>query len=839
MSQPLSTVIQDESMALDGFENCTSDIPRLPSAHLPRERLQHELLARPQRLRLLCAPAGYGKTVLLNECLRQRDAATRCLWLDLAGQSLTLAQFCARLVERLGTDTKHCRNEADLLALLEHREDTLWLALDDFPADACAELDAWIDRLLRSSARVQLWVTCRQRPNWKLARLLLEGELLELGAGQLAFSRDEFEAVVELLDPGVPDSCKADLWRQTLGWCAGARLLLNVQGRNERAGALWMRDYLGGELLARLSEDEHSLLLRLAYLPRVSVDLCAQLWPEQEAGVLLRNLLQTQPFFVPLGKEIRWYRLLPAVALALQGELSSTEVSRLRLDGCRLLCAEGFIDEAIELALCADQPDVAACFMERLTLDWMLSEKHLHTWLDWHARLPLRLLESTPNLIYLNARALLSSWRLDEAQACIARLAGIFPLPKARHNVRLLANWQALYGALQGLMGNAYQAREHCESALQHLELRDWQSSFLCYSTLARVSMAAGEPEQARRLLQSSLNLARRQGCLASEVLINADRIRQLILSDELELAEALLQDCFALVMADGGHHDLLLSRLLLLRGELYLLRGDLDICESALTAGLERGFKSDDPYVLHGLLGLSEVAACRGDMEQAQLQLRSAERHMQRARVEDSCYRGLIDYQQLRLLARQGAWEAMLPLALAASTQTAGASRLPPLHAPSLPQRIQLLLALAEFGTGRLDAATRRLQALLVDCERLRFRGLTAEARVALARIEQEQGSEAVSPAPALVCTSLLADWASYGGSPALFKSRTRDELTSREFSVLELVALGLSNQEISERLFISLNTVKAHTVNINHKLGVKRRTQAVMRAKSMGMLA
>ncbi|MCY1465844.1 transcriptional regulator EpsA [compost metagenome] len=55
----------------------------------------------------------------------------------------------------------------------------------------------------------------------------------------------------------------------------------------------------------------------------------------------------------------------------------------------------------------------------------------------------------------------------------------------------------------------------------------------------------------------------------------------------------------------------------------------------------------------------------------------------------------------------------------------------------------------------------------------------------------------------------------------------------------MLQLVAHGLSNQEISERLFISLNTVKAHTVKINHKLGVKRRTQAVMRAKSLGMLA
>ncbi|WP_179062821.1 LuxR C-terminal-related transcriptional regulator [Pseudomonas taiwanensis] len=836
MTQPLSMMVQDESMAPDGSENSSKGLPRPPSAHLPRERLQAVLLARPQRLRLLCAPAGYGKTVLLNECLRLRPAGVRCLWLDFAGQPLTLADFCQRLAAGLGLDPLVNRDADALLAMLEHGEETWWLAFDDFPADACAQVNAWIDRLLRSQAPVQLWVGCRQRPQWKLARLLLDGELLELGAGQLAFCREELDEVVERIDPLATESTLVELWRQTQGWCAGVRLLLNIPGRNDRPGGLWMREYLGGELLARLSDDERTLLLGAAHLPRVSVELCSHLWPELDAGFVLRRLLQSESFFLPVGKDAQWYRLLPAVAVALQGELGASELNRLRLDACRLLCAEGFTDEAIELALSANQAEVAACLMERLTLDWMISERHLHTWLDWRARLPSRLLESTPNLIYLNARALLSSWRLDEAQACIAHLASISPQPKARVNVRILANWQALQGTLHGLTGNATQAREHCESALQHLELRDWQSSFLCYSTLARVSMADGEPEQARKLLESSLELARRQGCLASEVLINADRIRQLILGGELELAESLLQECFALVVADGGTHDLLLGRLLLLRGELYLLRGDLDISESALLSGLERGRESADPYLLHALIGLSEVAACRGDLDQARLHLRGAERHMQRARVSDSCYRGVIEYQHLRLLAREGAWEAMLPRAQLACTDTRG---LPPLHAPSLPQRMQMMLALAELGCGRLDDATERLQSLLITCERLCFRGLMPELRVALARLERKQGVANPGQLPALASTSLLVAWKHQDASPTRLKTGNRDELTLREFSVLQLVAQGLSNQEISERLFISLNTVKAHTVNINHKLGVKRRTQAVMRAKSMGMLA
>lgn len=63
-------------------------------------------------------------------------------------------------------------------------------------------------------------------------------------------------------------------------------------------------------------------------------------------------------------------------------------------------------------------------------------------------------------------------------------------------------------------------------------------------------------------------------------------------------------------------------------------------------------------------------------------------------------------------------------------------------------------------------------------------------------------------------------------------------ETLSSREFAVLELIAQGCSNQQISERLFISLHTVKTHASHINSKLGVERRTQAVARAKSLGLL-
>jgi ATP/maltotriose-dependent transcriptional regulator MalT len=61
---------------------------------------------------------------------------------------------------------------------------------------------------------------------------------------------------------------------------------------------------------------------------------------------------------------------------------------------------------------------------------------------------------------------------------------------------------------------------------------------------------------------------------------------------------------------------------------------------------------------------------------------------------------------------------------------------------------------------------------------------------------------------------------------------------LSRREREVLTLIAQGASNQQVAEQLFISLHTVKTHARRINGKLGVERRTQAVAKAKLMGIL-
>ncbi|MDT4815890.1 HTH-type transcriptional regulator MalT [compost metagenome] len=843
MLQPLSTVGQDASNPAINRSTAT----------LPRTALLGQLAEGAQRLTLLCAPAGYGKTTLLREHRRRVQPEQQHAWIDFSGQALTLAQFCQQVAAQLGIDPAQAGDGPALLRVLESLDRPAWLFLDDYPADADAGLDAWINHLLvRSDAPVELRVSSRQRPAWNLPRLLMQDQLLELGPDALAFSRAEFDALVASCASSTSDSGAGDIWQQTLGWCAGARLLLSARQRSTHAASHWLRDYLKHDVLSRLGDDQRRILAGLAHLPRFSADLCAQLWDDLDGRAVFHGLLQSQSFFQTLDQNGEWYRMLPAVANAMRCDGAGPEIGRLRLIACRVFDGLGFIDEAIEVALNAGHADVAVNYMERLQPNWLFAGRHVQTLFGWRQQLPLELLESTPNLIFLNASALLIGGRLDETQASLARLGHFLPQPTAELNRRLLAKWQALNGSLQSFLGRYDIGREYCQSALENLGSEDWHITFLGFAALARMATTDGDTLQAQQYLLEAVELARRQGCLASEVLINSERIGQMILCDETELARQLLDESLQLLAADGNRHRLMLGRLLVMRGKLHLKAGELDAAENALREALWHGQEHVGPFILLALTTLAEVSASRGDFHKAFQHLQDAERRMQCANVKEELYRGVINLRSLNLLARQGDWDQMLASGRLLEDYLRGTNaRSNAVNSPSLPQRNQLLMALAEQRIGRVKEAERRLQTLEKDCQRLNYHRLWHETRQLLGELgENQAGLPSPSRQPAepqprkpfslpLGAARPIRPASPHEGRRPLGVLRKGEELTSRELSILELMAEGLSNPEISERLYISTNTVKAHTKNINSKLGVVRRTQAIVRARAPGVLA
>jgi NarL family two-component system response regulator LiaR len=87
---------------------------------------------------------------------------------------------------------------------------------------------------------------------------------------------------------------------------------------------------------------------------------------------------------------------------------------------------------------------------------------------------------------------------------------------------------------------------------------------------------------------------------------------------------------------------------------------------------------------------------------------------------------------------------------------------------------------------------------------------------------------------------TIVVREVSAAAGERFIPDERKREDLhiTRRELEILELIAQGLSNREIAEKLFVSENTVKTHSSRVFDKLGARRRTQAVQLGKELGLL-
>jgi ATP/maltotriose-dependent transcriptional regulator MalT len=826
-------------------------VQRPPPGHIARISLQQRLLAHDCRLRLLVGPAGFGKTVLLADCARECPANYRLLWLSCAGAGLHVEQLAQQLGRLL--DYPADLSSGELLATLAQESRSLWIMLNDYPAQPNHALDGFLNQLLMvTPPAVCWWLGSRRRPACNLSRLLLEGELLELGASELAFSEEEVLAWLQQLDP-TRSAWAHDLHELTLGWPAALRLLL-LAAQAEPAGLSAPQDgehdqllaeYVEREVLQTLPDELLHMLQQLARLLRFNPALCDHLFGVGEGAQWLRALIERGVFIQELDAAKGWYVLFPPLARLLQRQAMHLSCSALHVHACQWFAGHGDIRAAVEHALLAGQPEVAGSFLERFTEEQVLQGQDLALILRWRCELPDSLLCSTPRLILLNAWVLLLVGRLDEAQVCINQLARFQPRSDGARTRELFAHWQAIQGIIAYGRVCAVDARTHLHDALQGLPQSAWSQSLLCRSALTLVAIGEGQLEVAQKLSFEALKQARLHGNPVFEALLELDHALLLETRGEFARAEALLQRVLTATAPSALRDTPVLARIELRLGRLQLRQGRTDEAAAMLPQGLEHALACGDPGAFHGYLGLAELAVERGDIATAFAHLAQAERQMQRQHVSETLYRGTL------LLASSHLWVAQGHHARArvAATRVLGYEQrvkavLPTPNFPELIPRFQALLLLLDreqgidvreplrllleqvIGQGRQALASDLWLSYADTCAVFGDKAAAEQARQTGQALQQRLGYLR----PWLRVTSQVDQ------APNAAPAANANALSSRELAVLGLIAQGLSNQEVAEQLFISLHTVKTHARRINGKLGVARRTQAVAKAKALG---
>ena len=285
------------------------NVPGLRPDVVPRPRLAQRLDAgREQGLVLACAPAGYGKTVLLAEWVR------RCrypvAWLSLDAGDNDPARFWRYAVaaldrvrpgisERMGPQLGPPAPSSFVplvTALINELagqpdEDEVLLVLDDYHVISSHLVHEALGFLLEHRPPgLHLALTSRSDPPLALARLRAGGQLTELRAADLRFTPGEAAALLQQVAVGgaqlstpLPDAIAAALAARTEGWAAGLQLAgLSLRGQQDAAGFVaafsgghrYVLDYLAGEVLDRQSDQVRGFLVETSVLERLSGELC-------------------------------------------------------------------------------------------------------------------------------------------------------------------------------------------------------------------------------------------------------------------------------------------------------------------------------------------------------------------------------------------------------------------------------------------------------------------------------------------------------------------------------------------------------------------------------------
>ncbi len=883
--------------------------PPLPAGYVSRARLCQRMGAGLSgRLLLLSAPAGFGKSSLAIEFCESLAPHWRSLWLGLSARDSDPGRFLERLLDGLRLYLPGLGDDAmavlkmrqrhqpfafeawldDLLDELAERlspEAPLLLVLDDYHLAQGAVLDRCLQFLLNHQPPgLVLLVTSRQRPDWHLARLRLSRQLLELSEQDLRLTAEETAALVSASGTPASEALVERLIERSEGWIAGLRLWLLAhpeglggQGCDAPLNGTeeLIRDYLLEEVIDKQPPEVQAFLLQTARFERFCGELCDALRDSHDSAAILRHLQRHQVFLVPLDEQGQWFRyhhLFSDLLLARELPADGPSAGSLHLRACRWFSSRGLLDEAVDQALRAGHPEVAASLVQSLSEEQLLAEQNVATLLRWKMDLPDSLLASTPRLIVLYSWALALACQLDAAEELGAQLARFLPAADAATQADLLAQWQALAGIIARGRGDIEGAERHCAEALAQLPMERSGPRLMCLSSLANLAIVRGDSWGARGLNREALELAQRFGNPLLEALVHYDRARGLQARGEVLRASEELEQGLARLAGQPAHRRYAVrGRLLIYQGYLRGLGLQGEEARQKLRAGIEEARACRDVSLVIGYCALAGLEGRQGNYTQAFAQLAEAERLMHVWDVPPVYYLSVITLVKCELWLAQGQLElASAWLERLGETYSGANPATPPECHPQLPYYIELLQAQLARREERPAEAERRLRTLIAAAQPagaqmparlaqaqlaglLLQQGREREAREALDACLQGAVGGALLPlqellaqepdwlreqleqrAPCPLQRLLLQRLPAQAERPATLA----DGLSGRELAVLELIAQGLSNQEISERLFISLHTVKSHARHINDKLGVERRTQAVARAKVLGLL-
>jgi len=735
--------------------------------------------------------------------------------------------------------------------------------------------------------QMHLAASTRADPPWPLARMRARNQMTELRQSDLRFTPEETSTFLNdvMRLPLSPTNVTA-LQTHTEGWIAGLQMAaLSIQGLDEQSVAHFITnfsgrhhfilDYLTDEVLKRQPQPLQNFLLHTSVLDRLCGDLCdALLDSPATSQTILEHLQQSNLFLISLDSERVWYRYHHLFADLLRARLQQTHpdvVVELHRRAATWHNQHDFTSEAIHHALAAETYEWAADMLEQALqkiYTWpTVTTVHLQQWLD---RLPDDVLHARPRLHLIAARVFYVTRKPEAAERLLQTLESILKDrssdPETETLLGLLTADRASYAAVQGQVRKAI---DLAQQALAHLPEDSLTTRMRVASILGMAHFRAGDVAESAQAFSQAIAAAEAAdiafaatplACNLADVQITQGQLREAqrtcqqgirmgTVNDKptsslgyayLAMAKVLYEQNDLSAAAQYAHDGLkhleqagtpdsfgtghaVLARI-------QQAQRDKAGALAAIEKACDIARRSNIPRMIH-LIGAyqARIWLAQGDLVQA---TGWAQNYRQLDSVE--YLREFEDLTLARVLLAEGKVPEALALLDIVQPPAESAGR------TGSVLEMLILRSLALHTRENLRAALATLKhALALAAPEGYIRIFADEGKpmaMLLSRIHTSTGEQSLIQYSQQLL-SAFADKPEKSALPHLTQPLI-EPLTGRERDVLRLIAEGLTNPEIAQRLFISLPTVKSHTRNIYGKLDVHSRSQAITRSQELGLL-
>jgi LuxR family transcriptional regulator, maltose regulon positive regulatory protein len=659
----------------------------------------------------------------------------------------------------------------------------------------------------------------------------------------------------------------------------------------------YILDYLIEEVLRRQTTAVQTFLLRTSILERLSVSLCDTVLKRTGSQKMLEFLERSNVFVEPLDGQRHWYRYHALFAEALRSRLEQTEgkvVSALHLRASHWYARQGYLTEAAHHAVSAGDWHLAADLIEQdYAFIWGSNEHALvRRWLE---KLPLEIMRSRPRLSLAYARTLfmvapystIERWLHDTERALRTTDTGTLPPSERLEWDNLLGEIAAYSAIITGYyLGEALATLSFCQQATTHLTEQNLIARAEVVYARSLAHHSNGEIVTAIQSIREATALAQVAGNISSTILYISRTAYSLLLHGKLHEVVQEAERAALLGRTPFGLPHAMVFSAYIFHAEVLREWNRLDEALVLVLQAVRLSEHTETIVTLFiGYTELMRVYLARGEMEAA----RSAFQHAEEVLVKTySPYRRdvyvIVEWVKFWLAsgeldrathwAEELAQQPRLPSTLARERQNVAQTRIL-LTQKRFAEALSLLeplLAIAEKQERLSHVIEMKvLQVLAYQMSRQEQEALSVLSQVLkLAEPEGYIRCFVDEGAPMAALLSRLREreqrhgptpyldtvLAAFANSPTNDKAETRlsggsdnslpyehssllpEPLSPRELEVLSLMEQGASNQQIAQSLVLALSTVKSHVRTILSKLEVNNRTQAVKRARTLGLL-